>query len=79
MYRFSPAFQCVVNIGVRGSAPIRARVVQACILDVIGCVIEVWLAWKGFAVGPSANVTNAPRESRTTPAEKTNATGAAAA
>ncbi|KAF5391739.1 hypothetical protein D9757_001825 [Collybiopsis confluens] len=28
-YRFSLAFQCVVNIGVRGSEPIRSRVVQA--------------------------------------------------
>lgn len=63
-YRFSLAFQCVVNIGVRGSEPIRARVVQAGTLDVIGCVLEAWLAAKGFAVGPSASVTVAPRESR---------------
>ena len=63
-YRFSLAFQCVVNIGVRGSEPIRARVVQAGTLDVVDCVLEAWLASKGFAVGPSASVTGAPRESR---------------
>lgn len=63
-YRFSQAFQCVVNIGVRGSEPIRARVVQAGTLDVVGCVLEAWLAAKGFAVGPAASASGAPRESR---------------
>ncbi|TDL14024.1 hypothetical protein BD410DRAFT_810063 [Rickenella mellea] len=43
------AFQCVVNIGVRGSEPIRSSVVQAGTLDVVGCVLEGWLAWKGSA------------------------------
>lgn len=63
-YRFSLAFQCVVNIGVRGSEPIRSRVVQAGTLDVVGCILEAWLANKGFAVGPSSSATGIPRESR---------------
>ncbi|KAH7926352.1 hypothetical protein BV22DRAFT_1087158 [Leucogyrophana mollusca] len=63
-YRFSLAFQCVVNIGVRGSEPIRSRVVQAGTLDVVGCILEAWLANKGFAVGPSSSATGLPRESR---------------
>ncbi|KAF8498409.1 hypothetical protein JB92DRAFT_2744621 [Gautieria morchelliformis] len=63
-YRFSLAFQCVVNVGVRGSEPIRARVVQAGTLDVVGCVLEAWLASKGFAVAPSASASGMPRETR---------------
>ncbi|ETW82563.1 hypothetical protein HETIRDRAFT_382653, partial [Heterobasidion irregulare TC 32-1] len=63
-YRFSLAFQCVVNIGVRGSEPIRSRVVQAGTLDVVGCILEAWLANKGFAVGPSSSASGMPRESR---------------
>ena len=63
-YRFSLAFQCVVNIGVRGSEPIRSRVVQAGTLEVVGCVLEAWLASKGFAVGPSVSASGIPRESR---------------
>ncbi|THH31219.1 hypothetical protein EUX98_g2970 [Antrodiella citrinella] len=63
-YRFSLAFQCVVNIGVRGSEPIRSRVVQAGTLDVVGCILEAWLAGKGFAVGPGASVSGQPRETR---------------
>ncbi|KAH7907208.1 hypothetical protein BJ138DRAFT_988109, partial [Hygrophoropsis aurantiaca] len=63
-YRFSLAFQCVVNIGVRGSEPIRSRVVQAGTLDVVGCILEAWLASKGFAVGPSSSATGLPRETR---------------
>ncbi|TFK39004.1 hypothetical protein BDQ12DRAFT_630131 [Crucibulum laeve] len=63
-YRFSLAFQCVVNIGVRGSEPIRSRVVQAGTLDVVGCVLEAWLAGRGFAIGPSASATGMPRETR---------------
>lgn len=63
-YRFSLAFQCIVNIGVRGSEPIRSRVVQAGTLDVVGCILEAWLANKGFAVGPSATATGVPRETR---------------
>ena len=63
-YRFSLAFQCVVNIGVRGSEPIRSRVVQAGTLDVVGCILEAWLASKGFAVGPSSSASGMPRETR---------------
>ncbi|KAK0493081.1 hypothetical protein EDD18DRAFT_1180616 [Armillaria luteobubalina] len=63
-YRFSLAFQCVVNIGVRGSEPIRSRVVQAGTLEVVGCILEAWLAKKGFAVGPSSSATGLPRETR---------------
>lgn len=63
-YRFSLAFQCVVNIGVRGSEPIRSRVVQAGTLEVVGCILEAWLASKGFAVGPSAGSGATPRETR---------------
>lgn len=63
-YRFSLAFQCIVNIGVRGSEPIRSRVVQAGTLDVVGCILEAWLANKGFAVGPSAGTIGVQRESR---------------
>lgn len=63
-YRFSLAFQCIVNIGVRGSEPIRSRVVQAGTLDVVGCILEAWLANKGFAVGPSSSATGLPRETR---------------
>src|ERR1700733_16210518 len=63
-YRFSLAFQCVVDIGVRGSETIRSRVVQADTLDVVGCILEAWLANKGFAVGPSSSATGLPRETR---------------
>ncbi|KIL65793.1 hypothetical protein M378DRAFT_76549 [Amanita muscaria Koide BX008] len=63
-FRFSQAFECVVNIGVRGSEPIRSRVVQAGTLDVVGCVLEAWLASKGFAIGPSSSATGIPRETR---------------
>lgn len=63
-YRFSLAFQCVVNIGVRGSESIRSRVVQAGTLDVVGCILEAWLANKGFAVGPSVSASGMPRETR---------------
>ena len=63
-YRFSLAFQCVVNIGVRGSEPIRSRVVQAGTLEVVGCILEAWLASKGFAIGPSSSASGMPRETR---------------
>ena len=53
-----------MNIGVRGLEPIRSRVVQAGTLEVVGCVLEAWLASKGFAVGPNANTGGYPRESR---------------
>jgi hypothetical protein len=63
-YRFSLAFQCVVNIGVRGSEPIRSRVVQAGTLDIVGMILEAWLVSRGFAVGPSSSATGLPRETR---------------
>jgi hypothetical protein len=62
--RFSQAFQSVVNIGVRGSEQIRGRVVQAGTLEVVGCVLEAWLASKGFAVGPSTTAGGVHRETR---------------
>ncbi|KAG8730461.1 hypothetical protein FRC11_006649 [Ceratobasidium sp. 423] len=61
---FSLAFRCVVNIGVRGSEHIRRRVVQAGALGVVSCILAVWLKGKGFAIGPSATGSGAPRESR---------------
>ncbi|KAH9926526.1 hypothetical protein B0H21DRAFT_764038 [Amylocystis lapponica] len=63
-HHFALALQCVVNIGVRGSEPIRSRVVQAGTLDVVGCVLEAWLAGKGFPVGPSFSMNGMPRETR---------------
>jgi hypothetical protein len=63
-YRFSLAFQCVVNIGVCSSEPIRSRVVQAGTLDVVGMVLGAWLASKEFAVGPSASASGLPRETK---------------
>ena len=57
-------FQYVVNIGVRDSKPIQARVMQAGRLDLVRCMLEAWLASKGFAVGHLVSVTGAPRESR---------------
>ncbi|KAG8760693.1 hypothetical protein FRC11_015080, partial [Ceratobasidium sp. 423] len=61
---FSLAFQCVVNIGVRGSQHIRRRVVQAGALGVVSFILAVWLTGKYFAIGPSATGSGAPRESR---------------
>ena len=63
-YRFALAFQCVVNIGVRGSEVIRSRVVQAGTLDVVGCILEAWLAGRGFAVGPSVSAPGMHRETK---------------
>ncbi|KAH8113701.1 hypothetical protein DFH11DRAFT_1475541, partial [Phellopilus nigrolimitatus] len=53
-YRFSLVFQSVSNVRVRELEPIRSRVVQAGTLEVVGSVLEAWLASLGFAVGPSA-------------------------
>lgn len=64
--RFSLAFKCVVNVGVRGSENIRSRVVQAGMLSVVGSVLEQWLLSKGFAVVPSSTGSGAPRENRQT-------------
>jgi len=63
-YHFSLAFQCIVNIGVCGSKLVRSRVVQAGTLDVLGCILESWLASKGFAVGLSSSATGMPWETR---------------
>ena len=63
-YWFPLAFQCIINIGVRGSEPIRSRVVQAGTLEVVGCILEAWLASKGFPVGPSVAANGQPRETR---------------
>ena len=38
--------------------------VQAGTLDVVGCILEAWLANKGFAVGPSSSATGKPRETK---------------
>ena len=48
--RHSLAFQCVVNIGVRGSEMVRTRVVQSGALDVVGQIMEVWLKGKGMSI-----------------------------
>ncbi|KAH6912312.1 hypothetical protein BKA70DRAFT_1535683 [Coprinopsis sp. MPI-PUGE-AT-0042] len=61
-YRFSLAFQCVVNRGVRGSEHIRSRAVQAGTLDVVGCVLEAWLASKGFAARKAVQLEVRQRE-----------------
>lgn len=65
--RHSLAFQCVVNIGVRGSESIRTRVVQSGTLDVVAQIMEVWLKGKGMSVasgplGSQAAVDRAMRE-----------------
>lgn len=43
LYTYTLAFQCVVNIGVRGSEQIRTRVVEAGALDVVVFVLEKYL------------------------------------
>ena len=64
MRHLKPSDQCIVNIGVRGRKLICSQVVQAGILDVVGCILESWLASKGFAVGLSSSATGIPRETR---------------
>ncbi|ESK96658.1 hypothetical protein Moror_6878 [Moniliophthora roreri MCA 2997] len=56
-YRFSLAFQCVVNIGVRGTEPIRSRVVQAGTLEVVGCILEAWLAHRQLGFNGNGGIT----------------------
>ncbi|KAG7092054.1 hypothetical protein E1B28_008435 [Marasmius oreades] len=63
-YRFSLAFQCVVNIGVRGSEPIRSRVVQAGTLEVVGCILEAWLDSRGFGGAAPVGTVRETREQR---------------
>lgn len=48
--RHSLAFQCVVNIGVRGTEAIRTRVVQAGTLDLVAQMLESWLIAKGVYI-----------------------------
>jgi hypothetical protein len=48
--KHSLAFQCVVNIGVRGSEAIRTRVVQAGALDLVAQILESWLKQHGVAI-----------------------------
>ncbi|GAA6020729.1 hypothetical protein JCM10207_002003 [Rhodosporidiobolus poonsookiae] len=43
LYTYTLAFQCIVNIGVRGSEAIRTRVVEAGALDVVVYVLERYL------------------------------------
>lgn len=52
--RHSLAFQCVVNIGVRGNETIRTRVVQAGALDIVAQILESWLKKNGIAVFSSS-------------------------
>ncbi|WVW85541.1 hypothetical protein I302_107579 [Kwoniella bestiolae CBS 10118] len=48
--RHSLAFQCVVNIGVRGSEDIRTRVVQSGALDLVAQILESWLKDHGISI-----------------------------
>ncbi|EJT49450.1 regulation of budding-related protein [Trichosporon asahii var. asahii CBS 2479] len=52
--RHSLAFQCVVNIGVRGNEAIRSRVVQAGALDIVAQILESWLKKNGIAIHSSS-------------------------
>ncbi|KAL1413345.1 hypothetical protein Q8F55_001104 [Vanrija albida] len=52
--RHSLAFQCVVNIGVRGNETIRTRVVQAGALDIVAQILESWLKKNGIAIFSSS-------------------------
>ncbi|KAH9918532.1 uncharacterized protein BXZ73DRAFT_105172 [Epithele typhae] len=57
---FSLAFQCIANIGFRSSEPIRSRVVEAGTLEVVGRILEAWLASKGFAQALERQVSEQP-------------------
>jgi len=63
-YHFSFAFQCVFNIGFRESEHVRSRVIRADTLDAAGCILEAWIADKGFAIGHSSSANDMPRETR---------------
>ncbi|TXT15622.1 hypothetical protein VHUM_00125 [Vanrija humicola] len=52
--RHSLAFQCVVNIGVRGNETIRTRVVQAGALDIVAQILESFLKESGVAIFSSS-------------------------
>ncbi|KAL4866337.1 hypothetical protein BDV12DRAFT_173058 [Aspergillus spectabilis] len=43
MWKWSLAFQCVVNIGVRGSEAVRTRVVEADVVPVIATILENYI------------------------------------
>ncbi|ODN83483.1 hypothetical protein, variant [Cryptococcus amylolentus CBS 6039] len=48
--KHSLAFQCVVNVGVRGSENVRTRVVQSGTLDIVAQIIESWLKDHGISI-----------------------------
>ncbi|WVQ71954.1 hypothetical protein IAR50_001496 [Cryptococcus sp. DSM 104548] len=48
--KHSLAFQCVVNVGVRGSENVRTRVVQSGTLDIVAQIIESWLKDHGVSI-----------------------------
>lgn len=50
--RHSLAFQCIVNIGVRGSEGVRTRVVQSGSLDLIAHILEEWLRTHDMVIEP---------------------------
>jgi hypothetical protein len=50
--RHSLAFQCIVNVGVRGSETVRTRVVQSGALDLVAHILEQWLQKYGVAIHP---------------------------
>ena len=68
--RFSLAFQCIINIGVRVSEPIRSRVVQSSALDVVGCIPRS-LARELYdlTIVPILTADGRPHETRGAPSE----------
>jgi hypothetical protein len=50
--KHSLAFQCVVNIGVRGSEVVRTRVVQSGALDLVAHILECWMQKRGIFIHP---------------------------
>ncbi|WVQ80200.1 hypothetical protein IAT38_002305 [Cryptococcus sp. DSM 104549] len=72
--KHSLAFQCVVNIGVRGSEVIRTRVVQSGALDLVAQILESWLKEHGVSIfagplGSQAAVDAAAKKGAVYPAE----------
>lgn len=51
--RHALAFQCIVNIGVRGSEAVRTRVVQSGSLDLIAHILEEWLIAHDIVTEPN--------------------------
>jgi hypothetical protein len=43
MWKWNLAFQCVVNIGVRGSENVRTRVVEADMVPVIATILDNYI------------------------------------